>query len=145
MISIDLKRYYISAKLVGQHVVVHLDAPARCMQRPWKSHQWRAVAPCEPLMRTLQVVVFHESLTDQTRLLQVSRPIQGKTLLLRGSIVAFDERIVLGMVSSTDVDLNAQASRHRRTRAAGKSLPGFPAHPAWVAIQGDTLRSTILG
>ncbi len=32
MVSIDLKRYYISAKLVGQHVVVHLDAQARCMQ-----------------------------------------------------------------------------------------------------------------
>jgi len=32
MISIDLKRYYISARLVGQHVVVHLDARARCMQ-----------------------------------------------------------------------------------------------------------------
>jgi hypothetical protein len=32
MISIDLKRYYVSAHLTGQHVVVHLDAGGRCMQ-----------------------------------------------------------------------------------------------------------------
>jgi hypothetical protein len=32
MVSIDLKRYYVSSQLVGQHVVLHLDAKARCMQ-----------------------------------------------------------------------------------------------------------------
>jgi transposase InsO family protein len=32
MVSIDLKRYYVASKLVGQHVVVHLDATERCMQ-----------------------------------------------------------------------------------------------------------------
>ena len=32
MVSIDLKRYYISAHLVGQHVVLHLDATLRCVQ-----------------------------------------------------------------------------------------------------------------
>ena len=32
MVSVDLKRYYISAHLVGQHVVLHLDAPGRCLQ-----------------------------------------------------------------------------------------------------------------
>jgi transposase InsO family protein len=32
MVSIDLKRYYISAKLVGHHVVVHLDANAGCLR-----------------------------------------------------------------------------------------------------------------
>jgi hypothetical protein len=32
MVSVDLKRYYVSAHLVGQHVVLHLDAKARCLQ-----------------------------------------------------------------------------------------------------------------
>ena len=32
MVSIDLKRYSVSAKLVGHHVVLQLDAKARCMQ-----------------------------------------------------------------------------------------------------------------
>jgi transposase InsO family protein len=32
MVSIDLKRYYVSPKLVGQHVVLHLDAKGRCIQ-----------------------------------------------------------------------------------------------------------------
>jgi hypothetical protein len=31
MLSIDLKRYYVSAKLVGQYVSVQLDAKARCV------------------------------------------------------------------------------------------------------------------
>jgi transposase InsO family protein len=31
MISIDLKRYYVSAHLVGHHVVLHLDAQQRCV------------------------------------------------------------------------------------------------------------------
>lgn len=32
MVSIDLKRYYVSSQLVGHHVVLHLDAKARCLQ-----------------------------------------------------------------------------------------------------------------
>jgi len=32
MISLDLKRYYISAHLVGHHVVLHLNATLRCVQ-----------------------------------------------------------------------------------------------------------------
>ncbi len=32
MISLDLKRYYVSARLVGQRVVLHLDAKLRCVQ-----------------------------------------------------------------------------------------------------------------
>jgi hypothetical protein len=32
MVSIDLKRYYVSSHLVGQHLVLHLDAKGRCMQ-----------------------------------------------------------------------------------------------------------------
>ncbi len=32
MVSVDLKRYYVSAHLVGQHVVLHLDATSRCLQ-----------------------------------------------------------------------------------------------------------------
>jgi transposase InsO family protein len=32
MISLDLKRYYVSARLVGHHVVLHLDAKLRCVQ-----------------------------------------------------------------------------------------------------------------
>jgi hypothetical protein len=32
MISIDLKRYYVSSKLVGRRVVLQLDAKQHCMQ-----------------------------------------------------------------------------------------------------------------
>jgi transposase InsO family protein len=32
MVSIDLKRYYVSSQLVGHHVVLHLDAQLRCVQ-----------------------------------------------------------------------------------------------------------------
>jgi transposase InsO family protein len=32
MVSVDLKRYYVSAKLVGQHIVLHLDATGHCLQ-----------------------------------------------------------------------------------------------------------------
>ncbi len=32
MVSVDLKRSYISAHLVGHHVVLHLDATLRCLQ-----------------------------------------------------------------------------------------------------------------
>jgi hypothetical protein len=32
MISLDLKRYYVSAHLVGHRVVLHLDATLRCVQ-----------------------------------------------------------------------------------------------------------------
>ena len=31
-VSLDLKRYYVSVHLAGQHVVLHLDAKARCVQ-----------------------------------------------------------------------------------------------------------------
>jgi hypothetical protein len=31
MISLDLKRYYVSAHLVGHHVVLQLDATLRCV------------------------------------------------------------------------------------------------------------------
>jgi hypothetical protein len=78
-------------------------------------------------MRALDVVVFDEGLGDPTSLLQVSRPLQSEALLLRGPVVALDECILWGMVSSADLDFNPQASRHPRTRAAGKSLPaGLP-------------------
>jgi hypothetical protein len=32
MVSIDLKRYSVSSQLVGQHVVLHLDAKEHCME-----------------------------------------------------------------------------------------------------------------
>jgi hypothetical protein len=32
MVSLDLKRYYVSSQLIGQHVVLHLDANSRCVQ-----------------------------------------------------------------------------------------------------------------
>jgi hypothetical protein len=31
MVSVDLKRYSVSARLVGHHVVLHLDAKERCL------------------------------------------------------------------------------------------------------------------
>ena len=38
MISLDLKRYYVSSHLVGQRVVVHLDAKLRCVQVLHQQH-----------------------------------------------------------------------------------------------------------
>ena len=32
MISLDLKRYYVSSQLVGHHVVLQLDAQQHCVQ-----------------------------------------------------------------------------------------------------------------
>ncbi len=32
MVSVDLKRYYVSSQLVGHHVVLHLDSADRCLQ-----------------------------------------------------------------------------------------------------------------
>ena len=32
MVSVDLKRYYVSSQLVGHHVVLHLDSASRCLQ-----------------------------------------------------------------------------------------------------------------
>lgn len=42
MVSVDLKHYYVSTQLVGQHVGLHLDATTRCLQvlheqQPFKS------------------------------------------------------------------------------------------------------------
>jgi transposase InsO family protein len=38
MVSLDLKRYYISSQLVGQRVVFHLDAKQRCWQVLHEQH-----------------------------------------------------------------------------------------------------------
>jgi len=51
MVSIDLKRYYVSSQLVGQQVVVHLDARQRCVQvlfgqQPIKSLPLRGLVGC---------------------------------------------------------------------------------------------------
>lgn len=43
MVSVDLKRYYISSQLVGQHIVVHLDAQSRCMQFIHEQHPLKLI------------------------------------------------------------------------------------------------------
>ena len=32
MVSLDLKRYWVSSQLVGHHLLLHLDGKARCLQ-----------------------------------------------------------------------------------------------------------------
>jgi len=49
MLSVDLKRYSISAHLVGQHLVLHLDAPGRCLQ-VLHEHQVIKVLPVRGLV-----------------------------------------------------------------------------------------------
>ena len=43
MISVALKRYYISSHLVGQHVVLHLDAALHCMQVVHEQHPLKSL------------------------------------------------------------------------------------------------------
>ncbi|MFL5702322.1 MAG: integrase core domain-containing protein [Ktedonobacteraceae bacterium] len=60
MVSVDLKRYYVSGKLVGQHVVVHLDATGRCLQ-VLHEQQVVKVLPLKGLVG--QVLSFEQFLT----------------------------------------------------------------------------------
>jgi Integrase core domain len=38
MVSVDLKRYYVSSQLVGHQVVLHLDSADRCLQVLFEQH-----------------------------------------------------------------------------------------------------------
>jgi hypothetical protein len=58
--------------------------------------------------RSLKVVVLDEGLSGSTRLLHVGRPIQSEALLLIAAIVAFHEGVLLWVMRSTNVDVNAQ-------------------------------------
>src|SRR5439155_18238137 len=60
MISLDLKRYSVSAHLVGHHVVLHLDAKQRCVQ---VLHEQRVVKAL-PLKGTVgHLLSFEQFLT----------------------------------------------------------------------------------
>lgn len=52
MISIDLKRYYISSQLVGHRVDVRLDAPTRCVQIVHEQHALKSL-PLRGLVGTV--------------------------------------------------------------------------------------------
>jgi hypothetical protein len=63
-VSIDLKRYYVSAQLVGQHIVVHLDAPGRCLQVLHEQQVIKSL-PIKGLMGA--VLSFEQFLTHMLR------------------------------------------------------------------------------
>jgi transposase InsO family protein len=60
MISIDLKRYYISSKLVGHHVVLQVDATQHCLQ-VWLEQQRIKTVPLRGLVGCL--LSFEQFLT----------------------------------------------------------------------------------
>src|SRR5215471_6517845 len=67
MISIDLKRDYISTQLVGQHVVLHLDAQLHCFQ-VFHEHQLIKSVPLRGLVgHTLAFEQFLAHLLHQAR------------------------------------------------------------------------------
>jgi hypothetical protein len=63
-VTIDLKRYYVSAQLGGQHIVVHLDAKGRCLQ-VLHEHQVIKSLPIKGLMGA--VLSFEQFLTHMLR------------------------------------------------------------------------------
>jgi hypothetical protein len=67
MVSIDLKRYSVSSHLVGQHVVLHLDARGRCMQVLHEQHVIKSL-PLKGLVgRSLSFEQFLTHLLRQAR------------------------------------------------------------------------------
>ena len=67
MVSVDLKRYYISSHLVGQRVVLHLDARQRCLQVLHEQHPLKSV-PLKGLVgRRLSFEQFLTHMLHQAR------------------------------------------------------------------------------
>ncbi len=78
MLSIDLKRYYVSSQLVGHHVSVQLDAQARCLhvyleQQPIKSLPVRGL-----LGHSLSFEQFLTHMLQQARAQHRLRPWQAR-------------------------------------------------------------------
>src|SRR5438552_17221566 len=109
-----------------------------------KGGEWRAVATGESLMRSLHIVVPHESRCGGLGVLQVRRPVEGQALLLIGAVVPFDKAVLLGGLRVADHDLDAEAGaktkQGRRKIAARRT-----ADPARIAIEGDGRGAAILG
>ena len=95
-------------------------------------------------MGTLKVVMGDKVRCDLPGLLQVSRPVDGQALLLIGAVVAFDKGILLGVVRSTDLDLNAQTGS-KAHQGRGKITALRAAYPAHIPIQGDLLGTPVCG
>ena len=95
-------------------------------------------------MRPLHVVVLHEDLGRGFGLLQVGRPIQREAFLLIGSVVAFDKAVLLGMVRSTKVNLDAQTGP-KTDQGSRKITARWTAHPARIAIERNAFGAAVLG
>ena len=67
MVSIDLKRYYVSAHLVGHHVVLPLDAKARCMQVLHEQQVIKSLPLKGPVGRLLSFEQFLSHMLHQAR------------------------------------------------------------------------------
>ena len=67
MVSVDLKRYYVSSHLVGQHVVLRLDAPARCLQVLHEQHLLKSVPLRGLVGRLLSFEQFLAHMLHQAR------------------------------------------------------------------------------
>jgi hypothetical protein len=61
MVSIDLKRSYVSSQLVGHHVALHLDGKARCMHVLFEQQVVKSL-PLKGLVG--QVLSFEQFLTS---------------------------------------------------------------------------------
>ena len=95
-------------------------------------------------MRSLSIVVLDEGSGRIGSLLQVCGPIDGEAFFLIGAIVAFDKGVLLRMMRSTDLDLDAQtgAKAHQSRR---KITALWTADPACITIERDERGSTVLG
>jgi hypothetical protein len=93
------------------------------------------------LQGPLPIVVRNFGFGDGASLLQVGRSIRCEALLLRGPVGAFDKRVLLGMMGSADLNLNAQASP--KAHQGGRKITALgTAYPAHITVQRDALRPT---
>jgi hypothetical protein len=67
MLSIDLKRYYVSTKLVGHHVSVQLDAQARCLHIFLQEHHVKSLPLRGLLGQLLSFEQFLAHMLQQAR------------------------------------------------------------------------------
>jgi transposase InsO family protein len=67
MLSIDLKRYYVSAKLVGHHVSVQLDAKAGCLHVYLEQHLLKSLPVRGLVGRSLSFEQFLTHMLQQAR------------------------------------------------------------------------------
>ena len=95
-------------------------------------------------MWSFHVVVLDESCGRIGGLLQARRPIDGEALFLIGAIVALDKAILLGVMSRTDLDFDAQTGA-KAQQSRRKITALGTAHPARITIERDERGSTVFG